>query len=447
MLPQTMVVPLQPELPRLLSTTASASGWVMTITLLVGAVSMPVSGKVADLVGRRPVLVMLAGSTALGSAICASSDNLWPVLAGRAFQGVGMGFMPVALATIRQVAPVHLAGLGVAAMSATMGVGAAVGLPLAAVVLEYADWHLLFWGVAAAECAAIAAIVALVPAVSGKPGRFDAGGAMLLTLGMTGLLLGISQSTTWGWSDARTLGSVGVGLLVLLGWGVFERAHATPLVDMRLTARRPVLLTNIAAVAVGFGTMGTAIVLPHVLLLPVGSGGLGLSMLATGLYMAPGGIVMLVVSPLAGRLLTDWGPARCLTGAAAAMCGGYVIAAVAHHHLVWLQLASIAIAVGTGVAYAAMPTLVMDHMPAADAGAAVGVNALMRSVGTTTSSAVLATMLVAGTSASGGSLSSSAVTACFVAAAAVVGLGAVIAGLIPQKAAVDGGPVEAAVTT
>lgn len=438
MLPTTMVVPLQPELPQMLGTSPAAAGWVMTITLLVGCVAMPLAGRLGDLVGRRRVLIALMTASAAGSVICAMAESLLPMLAGRALQGLGMGFMPVAMAAVRQVTSARLAPTGMAAMSATMGVGGAIGLPGTSAVLEYAHWPVLFWTAAAINGLAVLTLATLLPPLRGHRGRFDPWGAILLAIGVVLVLLGISRSTDWGWADARSLGSIMAGLGVVACWCVFELRHSHPMVDLRASSRRPVLLTNLAAIAVGFGMMGSAILLPFLFRLPERNGGFALTMLETGLCMAPGGLLMLATSPFAGRLLVRVGAPRALTGAAGVMGAGYFLAALAVDHLVWLLISTSIVAVGTCIAYAAMPILVMDHVSADHEGSAVGVNALMRSIGTTTSSAVLVTVLASGATA-GGLPTGAGIVIAFLVTAGVVSTAVLVAFFIPRhpRAVVD----------
>src|SRR6478735_1251058 len=136
---QTLVIPIQTELPEFLNTTPSNAAWVVTATLLGAAVAMPIAGRLADLFGKQRVLV---GSSVLlfaGSLTCALSSTLGPVVAGRALQGLAMGFIPVGISLMREVVPPAMATTAVAAMSATLGVGGAIGLPLSAWIAETGD--------------------------------------------------------------------------------------------------------------------------------------------------------------------------------------------------------------------------------------------------------------------------------------------------------------------
>ncbi|MDN4161980.1 MFS transporter [Nocardioides abyssi] len=441
-LTQTLVIPIQSDLPRLLATSPANAAWVVTVTLLAGAVAMPIAGRLADLFGKKRVMVASAALLAFGSALVALSSTLVPVLTGRALQGLAMGFIPVGISMIRQIVPPEMAGSAVAAMSATLGVGGAIGLPLSAWIVEVGDWHALFW-VSTALAVVITALTALaIPHVHDEaPGRFDWVGAIGLAVGLVSLLVGVSKATTWGWGDARTLGAMAAGVVVLLVWGAFEMRQAEPLVDLRATAKLPVLMTNIAAVAVGFGMMAQAIVVPQLLQLPEATGyGLGQSILAAGLWMAPGGLVMMLFAPVSGRLISTIGARITLMIGAAVLGGGYLVAYFLMDAPWQLLLVSCILSAGVGIGYAAMPTLILDAVPPREAGAAVGLNALMRSVGTTVSAAVMGTLLTSKTMPVGDGFeipTEGAFQLCFLVGAIAAFVGVAIAATIPRRRAAD----------
>ena len=263
-LTQTLVIPIQSELPRLLGTSAANTSWVITITLLAAAVAMPVAGRVADLLGKQRVLVTSAGILLVGSVVCALADSLVPTLVGRALQGLAMGFIPVVISLMREITPPEITSTAIAAMSATLGVGGAIGLPLSAWIADSYDWHALFWLSAGLALVILVATATLVPHVrDAHPGRLDVVGAVGLAVGLVAFLVGVSKATEWGWGDARTIGFIAGGVVVLVLWGLFELRQDDPLVDLRTTGQLPVLLTNLAAVAIGFGMMAQSIVVPQ----------------------------------------------------------------------------------------------------------------------------------------------------------------------------------------
>ncbi|GEE03108.1 MFS transporter [Gordonia spumicola] len=400
---QTLIIPIQPELPTLLHTTIGNASWIITATLLAAAVAMPIAGRLGDMFGKQRVLLVSACLLVVGSVICALSSSLVPMIVGRAVQGLAMGFIPVGISLMREVTPPRLTAVSVSAMSATLGVGGAIGLPLSAWIAQDLDWHALFW-VAAGLAAVVALLVqVVVPHIDDAAGgRFDGIGAVGLAIGLSSVLVAISKGNDWGWTDARTLGFAIGGVVVLLVWGAFELRQSEPLVDLRTTATPAVLLTNLAAIAIGFGMMAQAIVMPMLMELPEAAGGMGQSLLHAGLWMAPGGLMMLVFAPVSARMMNTFGPKITLAVGASVLGVGYLCAYFLMNAPWQMAIASVIGSAGVGIGYAAMPTLIMGAVPMTEIGAAVGLNGLMRSVGTTLSSAIMAVILTSSTFALGG---------------------------------------------
>lgn len=409
---QSLVLPVQSELPTLLNVSAASASWVVTATLLGSAVAMPVAGRAADLVGKKPVLIATAALMLAGSILCAVSVNLGvlefvAVIVGRVLQGLAMGYIPVAISMVRQVTPQHLVNSATAAISATLGVGGALGLPLAAWMVQRFSWSALFWLAAVLALGMVVLSAALLPRIAPEQSdkasqRFDYLGAIILAVALIALLIGVTKGGEWGWGDVSTLGLVVGGALGLIAWGVYEWLHPAPLVDLRTTVRRPVLFTNLAALLVGFGMMAQAIVVPQLLQLPTSTGfGLGQTMLQTGLWMAPAGLMMLVFSPVSGSMLTRFGGRTTLIVGAVVIALGYLSGAFFAGAPWQLMLANCIASAGVGIAYAAMPTLILSNVPLNEAASSVGVNSLMRSMGSTLAGAVMAIVLTSNLAASG----------------------------------------------
>lgn len=392
---QTLVVPLIGELPHLLDTSASNATWVVTSTLLAAAVATPISGRLGDLYGKRRI--MLACSTLLvaGSLVCALATSVVPMIAGRALQGAAMGLIPLGISAMRDLLPAERLGTSIALMSASMGIGGALGLPVAAAVAEYANWRMLFWGATALAVMIAVLIHRFIPAtpVTAR-GRFDPIGAVGLGLALVGLLLGVSKGTDWGWTSGTTLTLLVGAVVVLLAWGWFELRTADPLVDLRVTARPVVLLTNLASIVIGFAMYAQSLIVPQLLQLPTATGyGLGQDMLQMGLWMAPSGLMMMVVSPSGARLSRARGPKTTLALGAAIVSLGY-LSAIVLMGSTWGLLVAVCISTaGVGLAYGAMPALIMGSVPVSETGSANSVNTLMRSIGTSVSAAVVGVVL------------------------------------------------------
>lgn len=362
---QTLIVPLIPSLPRLLHTSASNTSWAITATLLAGAVATPVLGRLGDMYGKRRMLLVSVGLLVVGSVVCALSDSLAPMVVGRALQGFSIGVIPLGISIMRDELPPERLGSAMALMSSSLGVGGALGLPGAAALAEHADWHLLFWG-AAGLGVVVAGLVVVVVAESPLRGggRFDLLGAVGLSVGLLCLLLGISKGADWGWGSGRTSGSFVAAVVVLVSWGWWELRVTGPLVDLRTTMRRQVLVTNLASVVIGFALYAMSLVLPQLLQLPSATGyGLGQSMLTAGLVLGPSGLVMMAVSPLSARMSTAWGPKVSLMVGSMVIAVGYGLAVVFMTQVWQLVVVASVIGAGIGLAYAAMPALIMGAVP------------------------------------------------------------------------------------
>ncbi|MGW5330526.1 MFS transporter [Streptomyces sp. NPDC004014] len=401
---QTLVIPIVPELPVYLDAPASDAAWAVTATLLAAAVATPVAGRLGDMFGKRRMLMVSLVLLVAGSVVCALSDSLVPMIAGRTLQGLAAAVVPLGISVMRdELPPERLAG-STALMSASLGVGGALGLPAAAFVADRFDWHVLFWTSATLGVVALALVAALVPeSLVRSGGRFDLPGSLGMAVGLVSLLLAVSKGAEWGWGSGTTLGLFALAVVVLAAWGRYELRTPEPLVDLRTTARRQVLFTNLASIAFGFSMFAMSLVLPQLLQLPTQTGyGLGKSMLTAGLVMAPQGLVMMATAPVSALITRSRGPKTTLMTGAVVVAAGYGLNIVLMSEVWHLVLVSCVIGAGVGLAYGAMPALIMGAVPASETAAANSLNTLMRSIGTSVASAVAGVVLAQLTTSLGG---------------------------------------------
>ncbi len=273
-LAQTLVVPILGQLPQIFSTSAANTSWIVTVTLLAGAVATPVLGRLGDMYGKKRMLLVAITPFIIGSVICALSTSLAPMILGRALQGLANGMVPLGISLLHDVLPPGRVGSAIALMSSSMGIGGALGLPIAAAVTQFADWRVLFWATAAVACVAAIALWRILPA-GRRPATsasFDSVGVVGLAVGLVALLLGVSKGSQWGWGSTITIGCLVFAVVVLLAWGRYELGRPHALVDLRTTARPVVLLTNLASILVGFAMYAMNLILPQVMQLPVALG-------------------------------------------------------------------------------------------------------------------------------------------------------------------------------
>jgi MFS family permease len=395
-LTHTLVLPLLPALPELLGSSASATAWVATVTLLAGAVANPVVGRLGDMYGKRRMLLVSLTLLVAGSLVGAVAQSLAVLLVGRALQGTAIGIIPLGISILRDELPPERVGGGIALVSATLGLGAGMGLPLSGLVADSLGWHALFWilaGVSALALVLVALVVSESPVRS--PASFDVVGAIGLSLVLLGILLVISNGAEWGWTAPLTVGVLAAALAVGRAWVGWEHRHAAPVVDLATTLRRPVLLTNIASVLVGFAMFCQFFGTIELVTLPTSTGhGFGRSILVAGLCQLPGAVAMIVASPLSARLSAARTPRVTLLAGSLLIAAGHAARLVLHTELWHLSATAMVISAGIGLAFGALPALIMANVPLSETAAANAANALSRLVGASVGSAAASAILV-----------------------------------------------------
>jgi MFS family permease len=396
---QSLLIPVLSTLPAKLHTSAGNVSWLLTSTLLVAAVSVPIMGRLGDMFGKRRMLLIAVGALVVGSLLTAVTDNVALLIIGRAVQGAAAAAIPLGISLLTSLMPRERVASSIAVVSAMLGVGGALALPLAGLVAEHADFHTLFWITAVAGVVAFLGIASIVPeSAERSPGRVDLVGSFLLAGALVALLLPLAEGGTWGWSDPKVIGLLvaSVVLLAVLTWTQLRIRQ--PLVDLRALRRKPIVLTNIASILFGFALFASFIGTASYVEAPRSTGyGFGASLLVGGLTMLPSGVAMLVFSPVAGKLVELRGAPQTLALGATVVAVGWLLRIVLANSL-WQVIIGVSIAgIGTGIGYAAIPSLINAHTPSTEIGAANGLNTLFRSLGSSLASAIGGSILAANT--------------------------------------------------
>ncbi|MHA6621528.1 MFS transporter [Pseudonocardia sp. DLS-67] len=441
---QTLVVPLLPQFPQLLSSSPSTVAWLVTATLVAAAVCAPVMGRLGDMYGKRRILLAGLAIVTVGSVLGAVAPNVGVLIAARALQGVAMGVIALGISVMRDVLPPERVGSGIALMSSSLGIGGAIGLPLTGIVAQQASWRWLFVGAAVLGVVQFVLVLLVVresPLRSG--GRFDLPGALGLSAALVCLLLAISKGNEWGWGSALVLGLLAAAAVVFALWVAWELRLRRPLVDLRVSARPAVLWTNVASIVVGFGMFASFLVTTQILQAPRATGyGFGLSLVAAGVALLPIGAAMTIFSPVSARVSRRRGARTTLVLGATILALGNVLMATLPSSLPLIVAASTTTAIGAALAYSAIPLLIMDSVPRDETAAANSLNTLMRMLGTSSCSSFVAAIATGLTTTVAGRLlpAADAYTVIYLAAATAAALGATIAALTPRPAVADALP-------
>ncbi|WP_214364481.1 MFS transporter [Pseudonocardia sp. H11422] len=434
---QTLVVPLLPAFPQLLGTSTATAAWLVSVTLVTGAVCAPVMGRLGDMYGKRRLLLVALGLMTAGSVIGALAPNVGVLIVARALHGAALGVIPLGLSILRDELPPDRVGGGIALVSSSLGIGNAIGLPLTGAMAQFLGWRWLFGAVGVAG----AVLLLLTRRVVGESpertgGRFDLPGAIGLGTALVCLLLAVSKGTEWGWTSPAIIGLAVAAVVLFAGWGRYELGRTRPLVDLRVSARPAVLWTNVTSVLVGFAMFASLMTSTQVLQAPVATGyGFGQSLAVAGLLLLPIGVSMAVFSQVSAWLSRRRGPRTALLVGTGVLVLGNIGMATLPGRIPLVMLAVAVIAAGTALAYSALPLQLMTGVPRTETAAANSLNTLCRMLGTSSCSAVVAAVTTGFTVEIGGRTipAGSAYTVLFGIAAGVAVVAVVVSALTAPR--------------
>jgi len=433
---QSLVVPALPEIQEALHTSESSVAWVLTAYLLSASIGTPILGRLGDMYGKERVLMWVLLMLSVGTLVSALANSMRLLIAGRVIQGAGGGIFPLAFGIIRDEFPRDKVAGGIGLMSSLLGVGGGAGVVLAGVILTHSDYHWLFWIPLVVTIAATIATHLFVPESPIRtPGKINWLGALLMSVGLSIVLLAVSQTTSWGWGSAKTLILIAVGSLILVAWVFSELRAPEPLVDMRMMRIRGVWTTNLVALLLGAGMYSSFVLLPQFVQEPKSTGyGLGTSVLTSGLFLLPSTVAMVIVGQFAGRLERVFGSRQSLIFGSAFSLISFVLLTIVRSEPWEIYLASAFLGLGIGLAFAAMANLIVDNVRQDQTGVATGMNTVTRTLGGALGGQIAATFL-AGDLGPTLRPTNHAFTLAFGMCAIALALGLIAAFLVPTRSA------------
>jgi EmrB/QacA subfamily drug resistance transporter len=435
-LSQTLVIPALPDISREVDASPEAASWILSGFLLSASVATPIVGKLGDVFGKGRVLTIVLLLFSLGGVVCALASSIAVVIAGRVIQGVAGGVFPLAFGIVRDTFPPKKMATGLGLVSAIIGIGAGIGLPLSGVIADNLGVPWLFWISLIAVPAAVAAHF-LVPASPASVRlRIDWLGAALLSAALAAVLLGVTQANDWGWGSARTIALFAGGIGLFAIWLMVESRIHEPLIDLGVLGDRAVASTNLTGLLVGFAMFSSFLLIPQFAETPESSGyGFGYTVTQAGFLLVPAAAFQLLGGPLAGSLGTRVGFRTTLATGAIAATAAFLMLAFAHSHPWHFVVAAALLGTGISFAFASMANLIVAAVPQSEVGIATGINTISRTVGGAFGAAVATAILAGHTIASSAIPSEHAYTVAFV-MSAVGGTFAVVAALlVPTRTA------------
>ncbi len=395
---QTAVVPVLGIIADQLDSSTVGVSWAVTANLLAAAAATPLIGRLADLHSKKRVLLTVLAVVLVGSVLAATTSSLALLIVARILQAASFALYPVGVAILREELSEDRMVSAMSVLSGTLGFGGGTGLVVVGLLMNHgANYHRVFWLTTAFTVVVIAIVVLVVPArPRSTTGTIDWLGAVGLAAGLSAVLLAITQGHTWGWASPRTLASAIGGVLIMVGWWLWERRAKQPLVSTKMLSRRPILLTNLATVFVGMGLYFAFLGLTQFVQMPRAAAGYGFGatvLEASVVYLLPGAFTGFLVALVSGRFIDRFGARPVLVAAAIAGIIGFLFIALVHSAPWQVITASILANVYISLGYGALPALVVSEVTAGETGVATGMNAIARTIGSSIAAALVAVLL------------------------------------------------------
>jgi EmrB/QacA subfamily drug resistance transporter len=383
--------------------------WLFSIYLLAQAVSVPIFAKFTDLMGRKPIMLVGIGLFVLGSILCGIAWSMPALIAFRALQGLGAGAVqPTAMTIIGDIYSVSERARVQGYVASVWAMSAVVGPTLGGLFVDYLDWRWIFFvNIPLGALAAWSLFRKFSEQVVRRQHRIDVGGAVLLSVGSSLIILGLLEGgLLWPWASLPSIAILAIGATLMIGFVLVERRAAEPILPGWVFRSRLLNSTNLAALGVGVILIGLTSFIPL-----YAQGVLGTSALVAGFALAALTLGWPLAASVAGRIYMRIGFRRtALIGAVVILIGCVLLDLLSARSSVW-QVAGTCFVIGMGLGLVASPTLISAQSAVEweRRGVVTGTNVFARSMGSALGIAVFGAIANASLSRRvGGHISSTA---------------------------------------
>jgi EmrB/QacA subfamily drug resistance transporter len=354
--------------------------WVIIAYLVVTAATLLTIGRLADMMGRKPIWISGLIIFTLGSAICGAAPTLGFLVAARAFQGLGGALlMAISPAMLTSAFPASERGRALGLNAVIVALGVSTGPTLGGLLTTHFTWRSIFYvNVPVGMIGFIATLILLhEPRPIGRL-RLDPLGAALLALGLASLTAGLSFGVEWGWTSPIEVVAILIAVLSLVGLIVVELRVSTPVVDIRLLRNRVFASANISLILSFLALFAVSFMLPFYL-----EELRGFSAEEAGLLLTPLPLTIAVIAPFSGTLADRIGTRWLASVGLGIACVGLLLISQLDAHstlfdMIWRLLV---IGLGQGLFQSPNNSALMGAAPVGRQGSAAGFLATGRVVG------------------------------------------------------------------
>jgi EmrB/QacA subfamily drug resistance transporter len=396
MLDNTVVNVALPSIQRDLHATTSSLEWTINAYTLSFAVTLVTAGRLGDLFGRRRMFifgVIVFGTSSL--LIGLAQSDTW-LVAFRAVQGIGSGFMmPATLSIITNTFAPHERGRAIGTWAGVSAMALAIGPVLGGVLVQEVSWQSIFFlnvpvAIAAVVVTLFAARESRDESAKRTLSEIDLPGVATLTVGLAAFVLALVESNSWGWGSQRMIALFALSAIALAAFVAIELQRRAPMIDFEVFRSRTFFGANVVAFIVSFAMLAMFFYLALYM-----QDILHYTPIQAGLRFLPSTVIIMIVGPIAGRLADRIGSRPLMTGGLLAVSFAmfWMTGITTHTGYGYLVVAFIAMGLGIGFVMSPMSTAAMNSVDQAKAGVASGILSMVRMVGGTFGVAVMGAII------------------------------------------------------
>jgi MFS family permease len=424
---ETMLVPSLPNIISEFNLSYSLSPWILTTYLIVGAVMTPVTSSLAEIYGKRKILLVVMGVYAIGVALGGLTTDFYSFIIARGMQGVGMSMFPIAFSVIREQFPKSRLAIGQGVITSMFAIGSILGLLIGATIAEYSGWRTTFLS--------ILPVAILLPIVVWKFARIGEVHSDWMTMTTTTTTTTTSPQQQTGSTDekksldilgAATLAATiilfllsltfietratgsnstqSISQLAILSAGciaafvaflVAERRAIHPLIDLKLLQNKILLFTNIMMIILGFSMFMVFQTIPILAESP-SPAGFGYSITGTAAIQLPFSIILLIFGPTSGYIVSRLGSIRPAIMGYAINAFGFFMLATFHSEPWMVSVALAIISTGLSLGSVGLMNIVLLATPYKNMVTSIGMTSLLRIIGSSVGPAVAGVLMQVG---------------------------------------------------
>jgi MFS family permease len=399
---ETMLLPALPHLIHEFNLSYNTSSWILSAYLVAGAVMTPVSGKLSDVYGKKKIMIILISIYTFGLIISPFSSNFIMLLISRILQGIGISVFPVTFGLVREQFPKNKLALSQGIISSMFAGGSVLGLAIGGTIVQYYGWRLTFFSIIPIAIILIFIILRFIPKekyahenintkIEKSEHKFDVRGALLLGVTITTFLLFITSLRNDSFDDGDNqliLLEIPSSALIFFiifvasfaSFFLFERKTKVPLITPQLFLDRRILSSNIILLIVGMSMFTIFQTLPILAQSPVPVG-FDNSAIQMSLVQLPFAIVLLVLGPLVGVIITKIGQTTPLVIGTIAMSLGFFLLFFIRPNEFYISSYLVIISIGISLTNVSSTNIVMMQSSFKQIGISLGISNLLRIIG------------------------------------------------------------------